>query len=312
MIKQNDTKNLVTIIMPVYNTEERYLKKSIESVLNQTYQNFELIIIDDGSYDKIAKICDIYEKYDNRIVVVHKNNEGVSCARNCALSIAHGEYYTFLDSDDIWSREFLDEMIAAMSENNLDLVMCSYSSITEDDRLLNIPKFDNILRQLSRKDAILKLLYMQYPSDASAIFATVYRSSVTKEIRFNSSIALAEDVIYKFECMKACNKVAFLHKCLMSYRIRLTGTMKSCFKEQYLNTLDAVEQLIYTTPEFREALTYRLARICFVLLRMKGIAVNQRYMVKLVLYKYRWFVLKDKNCDIKMFIAILFNYIGII
>ena len=311
-VKQYHTMNLVSVIMPVYNTEESYLKKSIESVLRQTYQNFELIIIDDGSCDEVAKLCDLYAKYDDRIIVIHKNNEGVSCARNYALSIAQGEYYAFLDSDDTWSRGYLDEMLAAMTENKLDLVMCNYFTISEDDGLLKVPKMNNGLIQLSREEAILKLLYMQYPSDASAIFATIYKSSVTKTIRFNSAIALAEDVIYKFECMKVCNKIAFLNKCMMSYRIRLTGTMKSCFKKKYLNTLDVVEQLICSTPEFKEALIYRLTRICFVLLFMKGVTEKQRYLIKSVLYKYRRFVIKDKNCDIKMLVAVLLNYIGII
>ena len=91
--------DLVSIVVPIYNVE-KYLKKCIDSIINQTYKNIEIILVDDGSTDNCGKICDEYTKTDNRIVVIHKKNGGLSDARNAGLDIAKGKYIAFVDSDD--------------------------------------------------------------------------------------------------------------------------------------------------------------------------------------------------------------------
>ena len=98
--------DLITVIIPVYNVE-KYLKECLESIINQTYKNLEIILIDDGSTDASGEICDEYSKRDNRIRVVHKANGGLSSARNLGLDIANGEYVTFIDSDDYIDLEFM-------------------------------------------------------------------------------------------------------------------------------------------------------------------------------------------------------------
>lgn len=91
--------DLVSIIVPIYGVEE-YLNKCINSIINQTYKNLEIILVDDGSPDKCPEICDAFEKKDDRIKVIHKKNGGLSDARNAGLDIAHGDYFVFVDSDD--------------------------------------------------------------------------------------------------------------------------------------------------------------------------------------------------------------------
>ena len=123
---------MISIIIPVYNTE-KYLIPCVDSVLNQTYQNYEIILVDDGSTDKSGKICDTYAEKDNRITVVHKSNSGQSYARNAALDIAKGKYIYFLDSDDYIDDKLLEKLVKSAEENNADVVFFEAKSFVDDE-----------------------------------------------------------------------------------------------------------------------------------------------------------------------------------
>lgn len=113
----------ISVIVPVYNSE-KYLKRCIDSILNQTYKAIELILVDDGSPDNCGKICDEYAKKDKRVRVIHKTNAGVSAARNSGLEIALGNYATFVDSDDYIEPEMYSNMMEKVHQYNCDVVMC--------------------------------------------------------------------------------------------------------------------------------------------------------------------------------------------
>lgn len=118
--------SLITIIAPVYNVE-LYLRTCIESVLAQTYSNWELILVDDGSPDRCGEICDEYAKNDQRITVIHKENGGLSSARNAALDmLPKGDFVTFLDSDDFWHPNYLSSMVELQQSYNADIVQCDF------------------------------------------------------------------------------------------------------------------------------------------------------------------------------------------
>ena len=122
---------LVSVILPVYNGE-KYLKESIDSILASTYQNLEIILVDDGSADKSGSICDEYAQKDKRIKVIHQENKGVVYARNCGLSLSHGTYISFIDADDFISPVFYEEMVSAMETEHADVVVCEYRHNKED------------------------------------------------------------------------------------------------------------------------------------------------------------------------------------
>ena len=126
---------MISIIVPVYNTEQ-YLRRCIDSVLAQTYKDFELLLIDDGSKDSSGVICDEYAAKDARVRVFHKENGGVSDTRNYGLDLAQGKYLMFLDSDDFWLRnDVLEMLIGKAEENNLDIIRGEYSAMHEDGTL---------------------------------------------------------------------------------------------------------------------------------------------------------------------------------
>ena len=115
----------VSIIVPVYNVE-KYLDKCIESIVNQTYRNIEIILVDDGSPDKCPEICNEWAKKDDRIKVIHKENGGLSSARNAALEIAQGDYITFVDSDDWIENDMIQSMLTCAAKNDADIVCCGF------------------------------------------------------------------------------------------------------------------------------------------------------------------------------------------
>lgn len=116
---------LISVVIPVYNVEA-YLAACVESVLDQTYRNYELILVDDGSPDRCPQMCDEFAKRDSRIRVIHKENGGLSSARNAGIDAAQGEYLAFLDSDDLWTPVFLERLYGAIESTGADLSVCLF------------------------------------------------------------------------------------------------------------------------------------------------------------------------------------------
>lgn len=152
--------SLISIIVPVYKVEN-YIRNCIESVQNQTYTHWELILVDDGSPDNSGKICDEYQEKDNRIRVIHKENGGLSSARNAGLDLPpKGEYVTFLDSDDFWREDYLSIMINLCLENDADMSQCSFIRGTENffpafKENIDVRKYDNHSIFLSGKANVI-------------------------------------------------------------------------------------------------------------------------------------------------------------
>ena len=145
----NDFENYkVSIIIPVYNREE-YLDRCISSMINQTFSNIEIILINDGSTDGSADICDSYAKKDSRIIVIHKPNGGVSSARNAGLEIMTGDYLCFCDSDDFFAPEMVEKTLKQILAENADMCTCNnYRNLEKHDRIydpisLDLNNFDS-------------------------------------------------------------------------------------------------------------------------------------------------------------------------
>lgn len=133
---------MISIILPVYNTE-KYLERCINSIVNQSYNDLEIIIIDDGSTDGSARICDEWREKDSRIKVIHKQNEGVSVARNTGLEISKGDFIFFIDSDDYINNNYLlEKLMSVQKRYQCDIV--KYTAIISTDINLNIDHYFNI------------------------------------------------------------------------------------------------------------------------------------------------------------------------
>lgn len=120
--------NLVSIIIPIYNVED-YIDRCLNSIINQSYKNIEIILVDDGSKDNCPKICDEYKKKYNNIKVVHKNNAGLGMARNSGLDVAVGQYVMFIDGDDFISTDYVEKLVSAIIETKSDVVLCGHNRV---------------------------------------------------------------------------------------------------------------------------------------------------------------------------------------
>ncbi len=182
-------KGLVSIIVPVYNVE-KYLRKTIESLLNQTYSQIEIILIDDGSIDNSGHICDDYAlRYDN-VYVHHQKNEGVSKARNVGLALKQGEYFSFVDGDDTIDPTFIEVMVNEMFENNVDLVRLSWTR--GNSAKTYFAPFDDTGKCVVCLENLNDLLWF-------ANIWGLFRSECLNEIRFDENLKYAEDNLFVFE-----------------------------------------------------------------------------------------------------------------
>ena len=141
---------LISVIVPVFKVEA-YLAKCIDSIRNQTYSNFELILVDDGSPDGSPKICDDYAAVDDRIQVIHKNNRGLSSARNAGLDVCKGDFICFIDSDDYIKPTYLETLLTLQRKNNADLVICEYDYVEKNGNVYEHRKIP-WNKQITHKD----------------------------------------------------------------------------------------------------------------------------------------------------------------
>ena len=192
---------LISVIVPVYNVE-LYLERCINSIINQTYQNLEIILIDDGSTDRSGEICDEYKKKDMRINVIHKQNGGSSSARNCGLEIAKGEYIGFVDSDDYIASDMY-ALLHQHMRDDVDLVSCRMARI---NKIGHVEIYSGVNRSvlLNNMQAIKEVLHVRYLSISSC--DKLYRREILRGIQFPIG-RTAEDLPFVYNVVKNCRNV---------------------------------------------------------------------------------------------------------
>lgn len=189
---QSDIK--ISVIVPIYNTE-KYLHRCVDSILNQTFRDFELILVDDGSTDSSGEICDRYAKNDVRVKVIHKENSGTSDAKNCAMDIASGKYIIFADSDDFWYVEnVLQTLYNKSEEYNLDIIRGEYKAVDEQDKLVfSRPISKN---RLKFSNSVIKPYeYIRYAvNNEFFLWLCLIRKDFIGDLRFESGRIYLEDM----------------------------------------------------------------------------------------------------------------------
>lgn len=203
---------LITVIVPVYNVEV-YLDKCLESVVNQTYKNLEIILVDDGSSDKSPVICDSWSEKDSRIKVIHKANGGVSTARNAALNIANSDYITFVDSDDFLEPDSIETLLDLLFKNNADISVGNYFFDYIDGR--ETVKLKSKSMVIDKKD-ILKD-YLLDLNIRTEVCNKLYKASLFNNTRFSEGVSYAEDFEINYKLLKQADRVAMTDKCLYHY-----------------------------------------------------------------------------------------------
>jgi glycosyltransferase involved in cell wall biosynthesis len=211
---------LYSILIPVYNVES-YLKECLDSVLNQTYKNFEVILIDDGSTDSSGKICDEYKLLDNRIKVFHQTNKGPLATRCEALRRASGDYCLFLDSDDFWDKDLLETINEATMTSQCDMVIYRYKRVSESGIFISnsVSLFKD--KSVINKDVLYK--YIINSSNLNSLWTKAVKRTIIdidNDYSNYSSIKHSEDLLQSLVLFYRAETIVYVDKPLYNYRIR--------------------------------------------------------------------------------------------
>ncbi|WP_411032151.1 glycosyltransferase [Spongiimicrobium sp. 3-5] len=255
--------NLISIIVPIYNSE-MYLHRCIDSILVQTYENLEIILINDGSHDNSAKICDDYAKSDARVIVVHKKNAGLSAARNSGLDLMSGSYFGFVDSDDWIHPEMFGSLLSAATENNTSLALCGFGHSNDSQSLKIAKDVTNIVLQDSEE--LLKF----YFNHGFYVWRNFYATETFGNLRFRDDVLFVEDLYYGPEVAALATKSVFIPNPLYIYYIENTTSLtRSSYSRRMFITLDAyvnmkrrVQELFTENKELLEIIRRRVQKNC--------------------------------------------------
>ncbi|WP_448921609.1 glycosyltransferase [Eubacterium sp.] len=230
---------LVSIIVPVYNAGV-YLDDSLKSLSEQTYSNLQVILIDDGSKDKSGMICDKYAELDSRFLAFHKENGGVSSARNVGIEKASGDYIMFLDADDTIEKNAVERLVSVMIVENVDVVLFEYT-VDYPDGLSIKMTHPELNGKLSIKDAIK---YSIMPTNRF-LWSKIYNTEIVKNIRFDTSLHLGEDTVFACNAMLNGRNAFYLSEQLYHYvQSESSATRKPFFDNRILSGKQAYWNLV--------------------------------------------------------------------
>lgn len=299
--------SFVSIIIPVFNTKP-FLPRSIESVLTQSFDDFELLLVDDGSFDGSGEICDAYSEKDSRVRVFHKENGGVSSARNFGLEQATGEWVYFVDSDDELLPGGLQVLVDCI-DDDVDIVMGGYESYEFDGRV--IKHYNGEIRhiRMDKKESI-KTLYRKYSCYYPYLgwmWLRMFRNSIIKRenLHFDTEIRIKEDTLFTAEYICRSNGITcFVTSSVYDYYWRdgsAMGAWRRGFDYKYLDSLSALvkikDEINRFFPSFSESVFIAKegiwARYKEILLRMEMNGIedeNLRQTMKTVIKKGLGFI----------------------
>jgi glycosyltransferase involved in cell wall biosynthesis len=205
---------LISVIIPIYNVEQ-YLRRCLDSIVNQTYTNLEIILVDDGSPDKSPQICDEYASRDNRIIVIHKENGGLSDARNAGLDICKGEFISFVDSDDWVSQDYINELYSSIKNSHADIAIVNHTHVTDNFKINTESNQNYTIKLFSKQQALFKLIAKQHQPFVVS-WGKLYRKELFNNIRFPVG-KYHEDEFTSHFLINRASKIAYSSKILYFY-----------------------------------------------------------------------------------------------
>lgn len=228
--------------MPIYNVE-KYLNKCIESIVNQTYENLEIILVDDGSPDNCPQICDIWAEKDSRIKVIHKENQGLGLARNTGIDNATGDYICFFDSDDYVSSDIIEKCVNTVGNTSADVVLFGLVDVNENGETLNSPNLDisGIYKDSQITDELLPELilhdYRKGPAHNYAFSSCtgIFSLSVIKENKFrflSEREIISEDSYFLLQLYSFCKTVVLLPEAAYYHYVNINSLTCSFRKDR--------------------------------------------------------------------------------
>ena len=255
--KKKDTnlkEELISIVIPVYNVE-KYLKKCLDSIINQTYKNLEIILVNDGSTDKSADICKEYAKNDKRIIYIEQENQGLSCARNTGINNIHGKYIAFVDSDDYININFIEKLYTILIETNSDIAVCNYSKVNENSKIDINKKEEDVKRVFSGTSKFYNI-YNELENVTVVAWNKLYKVDIFKNIRYpNGKVHEDEFVIY--DIIKVSKKIVYT-TCNYYYYFQRSNSITGNYNIKRAVILEALEDRLNKFKNDNKKILYSL------------------------------------------------------
>lgn len=253
---------LISVIIPVYNTG-KYLFKCLDSIINQTYRNLEIIIVDDGSTDESSIICDGYALKDDRIRVIHKENEGVSKARNTGIAVATGDFFHFPDSDDYIENDTYEYLLDLINKHNCDMINYEYF-VNYPNRVITHKIDENKYGLFDKKGAHSILI-----TDQAFAWNKFFSKEVIEGVNFREDILRGEDCLFAHYAIEKCEKIWFDVRPLYHYVQSEDSACRGHFRISQLTALklyDAYKEMYYKSyPDLWQQFLYRFQNLMIML-----------------------------------------------
>ena len=242
----------VSIIVPAYNTE-KYINKCLTSLINQTYKNIEIIVVNDGSTDNTKEIVENFAYSDDRIKLFNIENSGVSNARNFAIKNSTGNYIAFVDSDDYISSNYIEIMLSCALENNLDLVCCNFQKISENKTQKKY-KIKKVKTKIYNKTEYLKEIFTGNLLTFALTTSKIYKKELMNE--FIGNIVHGEDILYNYYYLQKIDKAGYLNLKLYTYVTRKNSAVNSRFSKRRFKLMykliEIANELHQSKPELEK------------------------------------------------------------
>ncbi len=303
----------VSIIVPIYNAE-KFLDKCINSVLNQTYDDYELILVNDGSTDKSEEICSKYcntKKYDKnaKIKYIFQTNSGVSAARNKGIDIAEGEFITFVDSDDYLDEKYLDTMIKAQNNYNTDLTVCAYVNYSNNENkhiCKAFPQTTFYCNEEIQKEVVPRIFYNNALSALANPICRLYKAEIIKKnnLRFKENLYYNEDKLFNYIYSQYIVNFVFLDVVLYYRLIHMQSAMRIFRENIYNDSLNAYIYFLEITKKYNVDMPKKTQNRYFIELFIQDIIkTNICHIKNYKEHKEKWseyynYIKQDKIYDI--------------
>ena len=230
----------ISVIIPVYNIES-YLESTLKSLLDQTYKDFEVILVNDGSVDRSPDICDEYAAKYNCIKVIHKPNGGVSSARNVGIENAQGEWIFFLDGDDLLTKDAFETLIKTANETNCDIIEGNYIRVLNSKTI-----YTPLLDQDNYIEDSIECIQNTLMYQRILIIPRLFKREIIGNFRFDNKIKIGEDILFTIQILlNSCVKIAHTHQIIYHYIQRLGSATHNHETMVYYDVLsEAMEKLL--------------------------------------------------------------------
>lgn len=266
--------SLVSIIVPIYNVE-KYLEECIQSILTQTYENLDIILVDDESPDKCPEICEYYAKQDSRISVIHKKNGGLGYARNSGLDIAKGEYVMFVDSDDYLIKTAVETLVKCAHEYDAQFVKAAFKKVDDNKNILfektqQFKIFDKTSIEYELRPRMLGSSPTKSDSIEMSVWATLYDMNTIKttNLRFDSErVIVSEDMPFNLSYLSYCDTALMIDKVIYYYRYNPNSLTERYIPNKFNRIVDMFNQIQHRFPILTTRESIRLSRLFFVYLK---------------------------------------------